>query len=107
MKTELRTGRQNNAYWKFQEIIAIEMRSQWITTKQLIEVVDPPPTATILHETIFKPLLSIMYNKESTTKMDRWEMNWVLDVYMQALAEKWIVIHFPSSDRQNLLSNFS
>lgn len=107
MKTELRTGRQNNAYWKFQEIIAIEMRSQWITTKQLIEVVDPPPTATILHETIFKPLLSIMYQKNTTTKMTRSEMNDVLDVYMQALAMSWVVIDFPSADKQHLLSFYN
>lgn len=106
MKTENRTQQQNRAYWKFQEMIAEEMRSQWITTKQVLEVVDPPPTPIILHETIFKPLLDIMYHKNSTTKMFKEEMNWVLDVYMQALAEKGIVIHFPDADRQSLLSYY-
>lgn len=107
MKNETRTQAQSRAYWKFQEMIAFEMRLQGITTKQLIEVVDPPPTATILHETVFKPLLSIMHNKDSTTKMDRGMMNDVLEVYMQALAEKGIVIHFPSADKQNLLSFYN
>jgi len=106
MKTETRSQAQNNAYWKFQTMLADEMKAQWVTLKQIIEIVETPPTATILHETIFKPLLDQMYLKDSTTKMTREELNWVLEPYMNAFAERWIVIHFPDREKQHLLSYF-
>lgn len=107
MKTETRTQAQNNAYWKFQTMIADEMKAQWVTMKQIIEIVETPPTATILHETIFKPLLEQMYIKDSTAKMTREELNWVLEPYMRAFSERWIHIDFPDRDRQHLLSFYN
>ena len=107
MKQEIRTSQQSKAYWKFQTMLADEMKAQWITLKQIIEIVETPPTATILHETIFKPLLEQMYLKDSTKKMTREELNWVLEPYMRAFAEKWIVINFPDRDRENLLSFYN
>lgn len=107
MKNETRTQAQSRAYWKFQTMLADEMKAQWVTLKQIIEIVETPPTATILHETIFKPLLDQMYLKDSTTKMTREELNWVLEPYLMAFAERWIVIDFPSADRQNLLSFYN
>mgnify|MGYP003668967948 CR=1 FL=1 len=107
MKIDNRTIQQNKAYWKFQTMLADEMKAQWVTLKQIIEIVETPPTATILHETIFKPLLDQMYLKDSTTKMTKEELNWVLEPYMKAFAERWIVIHFPSSEKDHLLSHFN
>lgn len=107
MKTETMSQSQSRAYWKFQTMLADEMKSQWVTLKQIIEIVETPPTATILHETIFKPLLEQMYLKDSTTKMTREELNWVLEPYMRAFSERWINIDFPDRDRQHLLSFYN
>ncbi len=107
MKTETMSQSQSRAYWKFQTMLADEMKAQWVTLKQIIEIVETPPTATILHETIFKPLLEQMYLKDSTTKMTREELNWVLEPYMRAFSERWINIDFPDRDRQHLLSFYN
>ena len=105
MKTESRTIQQNNAYFLFQEFVAKEMNSQWISLNKLVIEIEPRATKESLH-IIFKEILFRMYGKDTTTKMNRIELNECLDVYMQALAMSWVVIEFPSADRQNLLSYF-
>jgi len=103
---ETRTQQQNRALFKFHEMIVSEMNNQGITLDNLVLEVHPRPTKTSLHE-VFKAILLSMYGKDSSRLMTRQEMNECLDVYMQALAMSWVVIDFPSSDRQNLLNYFS
>lgn len=103
---ETRTQQQNRALFKFHEMIVSEMNNQGITLDNLVLEVHPRPTKTSLHE-VFKAILLSMYGKDSSRLMTRQEMNECLDVYMQALAMSWVVIEFPSADRQNLLSYFS
>ena len=106
MNTETRSQLQNRALFKFHELVANTMNQSWITLDKLIIEIEPRPTKESLH-IIFKWILEKMYNKDSTTKMTKSELNECLDVYMQALAMSWVVIEFPSADRQNLLSYFN
>lgn len=101
-----RSQKQNNSYFLFQEFVAKEMNSQWISLNKLILEIEPRATKESLH-IIFKEILFRMYGKDTTTKMNRIELNECLDVYMQALAMSWVIIEFPSADRQNLLSYFN
>ena len=103
---ETRTQQQNRALFKFHEMIVSEMNNQGITLDNLVLEVHPRPTKTSLHE-VFKAILLSMYGKDSSRLMTRQEMNDCLDVYMQALAMSWVVIEFPSADRQNLLSYYN
>lgn len=103
---ETRTQLQNRALFKFHEMVVSEMNNQGITLDNLVLEVHPRPTKTSLHE-VFKAILLSMYGKDSSRLMTRQEMNECLDVYMQALAMSWVVIEFPSADRQNLLSYFN
>ena len=105
MKTDNRTIQQNNALFKFHEMVANTMNQSWITLDKLIIEIEPRPTKESLH-IIFKAILESMYQKNTTTKMTRSEMNDVLDIYLQALAVIWVNIDFPSSERQSLLNNF-
>lgn len=106
MNTETRSQLQNRALFKFHEMVADNMNNQGITLDNLVLEVHPRPTKTSLHE-VFKAILLSMYGKDSSRLMTRQEMNECLDVYMQALAMSWVVIDFPSADRQNLLNYFS
>lgn len=106
MKTDNRTTQQNNALFKFHEMVANTMNQSWITLDKLLIEIEPRPTKESLH-IIFKAILESMYQKTTTTKMTRSEMNDVLDVYLQALAIIWVTVDFPSSDRHNLLNYFS
>ena len=65
-----------------------------------------PPTKTTLHE-LFKSILWAMYKKDSTRGITREELNEVLEVYQMALAQTWLNIEFPSSDRISLLNYYS
>ena len=105
MRNDNRTIQQNNALFKFHEMVANTMNQSWITLDKLIIEIEPRPTKESLH-IIFKSILESMYQKTTTTKMTRSEMNDVLDVYLQALAVIWVNIDFPSSERQSLLNNF-
>lgn len=106
MKTENRTSQQNRALFKFHELVANTMNQSWISLDKLIIEIEPRPTKESLH-IIFKSILESMYQKNTTTKMTRIEMQECLDVYMQALAMSWVQVDFPSSDRQNLLSFYN
>lgn len=103
---ETRTQQQHRALFKFHELIADSMNSQGITLDKLIIEIEPRPTKESLH-IVFKAILESMYQKTTTTKMTRVEMNEVLDVYLQALSMVGITIDFPSSDRQHLLSFYN
>ena len=105
MKTDNRTIKQQKALFKFHEMVANTMNQSGITLDKLIIEIEPRPTKESLH-IIFKAILESMYQKTTTTKMTRSEMNDVLDVYLQALAVIWVNIDFPSSERQSLLNNF-
>lgn len=106
MKTDNRTTQQNNALFKFHEMVANTMNQSWITLDKLLIEIEPRPTKESLH-IIFKAILESMYQKTTTTKMTRSEMNDVLDVYLQALAIVGVTVDFPSADRQSLLNYFS
>lgn len=101
-----RSQRQNNSYFLFQEFVAKEMNSQWISLNKLVIEIEPRATKESLH-IIFKEILFRMYGKDSSRLMTRQEMNECLDVYMQALAMSWVQVDFPSSDRQHLLSFYN
>ena len=106
MNTETRSQLQNRALFKFHEMVANTMNQSWITLDKLIIEIEPRPTKESLH-IIFKSILESMYQKNTTTKMTKSELSECLDVYMQALSMSWVVIEFPSADRQNLLNYFS
>ena len=105
MKTDNRTQAQNRAYWKFQEWIAEEMSSQWITLDKLVIEIQPKATKNSLHE-VFKEISSKMYSKDSTTLLSKEELNECLDVYLDALAMIGVHLDFPNSDRKNLLESY-
>ncbi len=106
MKTDNRTKSQNNAYFLFQEMIAREMIDQWISLDKLVVEINPRPTKDNLH-IIFKWILEKMYNKSSTTNMTKEEMNWVLEVYMDALAIIGVQVYFPEQSKKTLLEFYN
>ena len=106
MKTDNRTKSQNNAYFLFQEMIAREMIDQWISLDKLVVEIKPNPTKDNLH-IIFKWILEKMHNKSSTTNMTKEEMNWVLEVYMDALASINVNIYFPEQSKKTLLEFYN
>ena len=103
---ETRTQQQNRALFKFHELVANTMNQSWITLDKLIIEIEPRPNKESLH-IIFKWILESMFQKNTTTKMSRSELNDCLEVYLQALAVIWITIEFPSADRENLLSYYN
>lgn len=103
---ETRTQQQNKALFKFHELVANTMNQSWITLDKLILEIEPRPTKESLH-IIFKWILESMYQKNTTTKMTRSELNECFEVYLQALAIIGVQVEFPSSDRQHLLSFYN
>lgn len=102
MKENTRTTAQMKAYWKYQEMIALEMKNQWITMRQLSEHINIFPTKTVLHE-LFKDIHYEMHRKDTTRNMTREELENVLEVYQNALAHLDLNLEFPSRDKNNLL----
>ena len=79
MKENTRTTAQMKAYWKYQEMIALEMKNQWITMRQLSEHINIFPTKTVLHE-LFKDIHYEMHRKDTNRNMTREELENVFEV---------------------------
>lgn len=78
------------------------MKNQNIPVSFLIEKIQPDPTKEMLHQ-IFKKILETMYGKMTTKEMTRNELNWALDVFMDALSSIGVQLDFPDASRANLL----
>ena len=102
MNSDTRTDQQLRAYFLFLTWIATEMKNQSIPVSFLIEKIQPDPTKEMLHQ-IFKKILETMYWKMSTKEMTRNELNWALDVFMDALSSINVQLDFPDASRANLL----
>jgi hypothetical protein len=69
-----RTLAQNNALWLMYSQLADELNEKGIDLRTLIrKEVDIPWTRYSVHEYLWKPLLKVMFGKNSTTKMSKTE----------------------------------
>lgn len=103
MRTDLKTQRQQRAYFLYLEWIAEEMTTQGITLWKLVQEIDCKVTKNTLHE-INKTILEKQYHKTSTTGITREELSWTLDTLDEALAKLNVVIPFPEESKRQLLS---
>jgi len=61
-----------------------------------------------IKETLYKPILSALRGKDSTTQITTSEMNAVYDVMNKALSEKFgIFVSFPSQEELNFQENYN
>lgn len=101
--TEKRTNQQNKALHHDCRMIADKLNDAGLDMRQVLKPnVDIPWTTESVKEYIFKPIMKAMYNKDSTTDLDKsnQEIEKIHDTIMRHLGEKFgIEDHeFPSED---------
>ena len=90
-----RTILQNKLLHKFCDNVAVRLNEQELKVAEVIKF-ETEWTMEKVKELIFKPVVKSLYNKDSTTKLNKKEFDLIFDTIIQALAYK-------SVDTTNLL----
>ena len=97
-----RTTQQNRALHKFCELLAKELNNAGLDMRATLKPgVDIPWDAHTIKRDLWKPIQRAMLDKESTTELERTEVNDVYSVLSRHLGERFGVhVPFPSDERE-------
>lgn len=100
---EKRTIRQNKALHLFFRLLADEFNEHGLDQRKVLkETIDIPWTEKAVKEQIWKPIQKALLGIESTTDLERQEVDKVWDVINKNIGEKFgLYIPFPSDDPEN------
>jgi len=100
--THMRTGAQNSSIHLGLQLLADALNAAGLDMKKVLKPsVDIPWTMESCKEFLFRPIMKAMFNKESTTELEKvGEIDEVWDTMMRFLGEKFDFEHlpFPSED---------
>lgn len=97
-----RTGKQNSALHKYLSMVAEALREAGIDARKFFKPsVEIPVSAEMLKEDAWRPIQIAMLGKESTTELERAEVNKVYEVFDRHLAQSHgIHVPFPSREEE-------
>jgi len=99
-KTE-RTLRQNKAMHLYFTHLAKELSDAGLDMKKVLEyAVDIPWTSVSIKECLWRNIMITMFNKTSTTELDRNEVTKIYEVINRLTAGLGVSVEFPSEDNQ-------
>ena len=98
-----RTPLQNKALHKYFQMVADDMNAAGYDAQQVISL-PISLTGAIVKDQIFKPIMTAMQEKDSTTELETGDVDKVVQVMQRALAEKF-TITTPFPDRHGEVSD--
>ena len=98
-----RTSQQNKGLHLFFTMLSDELNNAGYDQRKVLKPsVDIPWTPEAIKEQLWKPIQKLMYNKESTTELDKVkEIDKVHEVLMRHLGEKFGVEYLPFPHDEN------
>ena len=97
-----RTLTQNRGLYKYFELIAHELQNQGHTMNDVVEkysAIEIYPTTHSVKEVLWKPIMTALLGKSSTTELTTKEINQVYDAVSMFLAKQFgISLPFPSQE---------
>ena len=107
-----RTAQQNKALHVFFELFAIELQTQGVDMKnamEAIKVYNAPATKYGIKEYIWRPVMTALYGKRSTTELlKKEEIDKIYDTICKAFGEMGISIPpFPSENSLNFKEEYN
>lgn len=101
-KKNTRTTRQNSALHLLFTIISSQLNEMGVEFQYFGlkgQVLSVRHTPNLVKEHVWKPIQRVLFDIESTTKINTEQINEVVDVLAKYFAEKGIVIQFPSKEQ--------
>lgn len=97
-----RTLQQNKALHKFFQMLSDELTEAGLDmVKTLKTGVEIPWTPEMVKEYLWRPIQEVMTDKESTTELDRKEVNQIYEVLIRHMGDKFsITTPFPSVEEE-------
>lgn len=90
-----RTGRQNNALHRFFRLLAADLNDAGLDMrKTLREDIEVPWTEELVKDHLWRPIQEAVVNKESTTDLEKQEVDEVYNVLNRHLGQR-LGIHTP------------
>lgn len=100
IKVAKRTNQQNRSIHKYCEMIANTLNNEKMVIQDVIKI-NTSWDMLRAKELIFKAVVKHLYNKDSTTKLNKDELDKVIDTITLYLGEKGVVAPaFPTSERE-------
>lgn len=96
---QTRTGQQNRALHLFFETLAEELNTAGVDMKLILKglPVNIPATKTNIKEDIWKPIQWAMFNKKSTTQLEKGEIDKIYDTIVRHFGDMGMEVpRFPS-----------
>lgn len=88
--TDKRTLQQNKALHKFFELLANDLNSAGLDMKRTLkESIDIPWTPTTVKDWLWRPIQEAMLNIESTSELDKKQINEIYQVLTKHLSERF------------------
>ena len=105
-----RTSQQNKGLHLFFTMLSDELNNAGYDQRKVLKPsIDIPWTPEAIKEQLWKPIQKLMYNKESTTELDKVkEIDKVHEVLMRHLGEKFGVEYIPFPvDEHKIMENLA
>lgn len=98
-----RTIRQNSALHKYFTMLANALNDSGLDMRKVLKPeVELTWSLVSVKEHLWRPVQEIVLNKESTTKLERDELNEVYRIIDKKMLEKGVNVQFPSINTQGL-----
>jgi hypothetical protein len=100
----VRTSQQNKSLHQFFNIISTQLNEMGLEFGyQGIKGIDITVmyTPTIVKELVWKPIQNALFDTDSTTKLDTFQMNQIIDVISKFFLDRGVDIEFPSIESLN------
>ncbi len=107
-KKNTRTTKQNSALHLLFTIISNQLNEMGIEFQYIGlkgKVLSLRHTPNLVKEHVWKPIQRVLFDVESTTKLNTAQINEIVDVLAKYFAEKGIVIEFPNREQLEKLIN--
>lgn len=92
---DTRTLQQNRAYWKWCKSISETLNDSGLYVNDILKL-ETKWSKDKIHSNIMLPVIKSLYNKESTTKLNKKEYDEIIDTVINAFSQKGIQIpNFP------------
>lgn len=94
-----RTITQNSALHLFFKWIADQLNNLGMTFNYIGlkgAVIELPYTGILVKETLWKPIQKVLFELDSTTELESWQINKILDILIKFFGERNIEIKFPN-----------
>ena len=97
-----RTDQQNRALWLYFTWVADTLNNAGLDLRAVLKPeVEIPWSKQLVHDHLWVPIQKLMLGKESTTELEKGEIDKVFETFNRHLARHGVSLEFPSEEKRS------